>query len=86
MWQFTWFDELKMAEKSRSALTSTAHLKDNMIILGVLISGQGQGCGQFNNKVSGVIGKKHVKPCVYFNNYFSKKGEHDESNVCFCHF
>jgi hypothetical protein len=51
--------------------------------------GQGQGRGQgksFSNRAGGVMGKKLVKPCVYFNNNScSKRGDHEETNVFYKH-
>jgi hypothetical protein len=88
--EFTWFDELQMAEKRRSALTRTTTVKDNFMNSGFVKNvGQGQGGGQgrqFKNKMAGVIWKKLVKPCVHFNNNScSKRGDHEETNVFYRH-
>jgi hypothetical protein len=88
MGEFTWFDDLKLVERRRSALNRALKLKDgNHNVLGAKSTFQGQSWGQgrqFNSnfKVSGGMGKKLVKPCVYFNNGSCvKKGDHDEVNV-----
>jgi hypothetical protein len=88
--EFTWFHELQMAEKRRSALNRAATIKDNFTNSGYSkYVGQGQGRGQgksFSNRAGGVIGKKLVKPCVYFNNNScSKRGDHEENNVFYKH-
>jgi hypothetical protein len=88
--EFTWFDELQMAEERRSALNRVATVKDNFTNSGYSRNmGQGQGRGQgksFSNRAGGVMGKKLVKPCVYFNNNScSKRGDHEETNVFYKH-
>jgi hypothetical protein len=89
MGEFTWHDELTMAEKRRSALTRASKPKD-------IVSGsygnrgfyQGRGNGkQFGGARSGPMGnKKLVKSCIYYNNNIcSKKGDHEEANVFYRH-
>jgi hypothetical protein len=63
MGKFTWFDDLKLAERRRSVLTRALKLKDdNHNVMGSKSSFQGQNRGQgrqFNNnfKAAGGMGK-----------------------------
>jgi hypothetical protein len=89
MGEFTWYDELTMAEKRRSALTRASKPKD---IVRASYSNRGFSQGRRNGKQSGgarsgpMGNKKLVKSCIYYNNNVcSKKGDHEEANVFYRH-
>jgi hypothetical protein len=89
MGEFTWYDELTMAEKRRSALTRASKPKDNVVsTYGSRGFGQGRGQGR---QAGGVRpfpngGKKLIKSCIYYNNNVcNKKGDHEEANVFYRH-
>jgi hypothetical protein len=89
MGEFTWHDELTMAEKRRSALTRASKLKDNVTVsYNSRGASQGRGQGrQFGGGRSNPNGnRKLIKSCVYYNNNVcSKKGDHEEGNVYYRH-
>jgi hypothetical protein len=85
MGEFTWYDELTMAEKRRSALTRASKPKDSV---SANYSNRGFSQGRGNGKQYGARSgnKKLVKSCVYYNNNVcSKKGDHEEANVFYRH-
>jgi hypothetical protein len=85
---FTWADELKMAEKRRSALNRASQVRDNPSVSKNNSQGWFQGKSQFNPNMGSknVVGKKLIKPCAYFNNNVcSKKNDHEEGNILYRH-
>jgi hypothetical protein len=95
--EFSWGDELDMAERRRSAINWATKVKDNSVFglnnnrQGAQARGQNRqpfsnnnGNGGTNSRFS--RGKKLKKACVYYNNgACNKSTDHDEGNVFYRH-
>jgi hypothetical protein len=94
--EFSWCDEIEMAERRRSAINRATKVKDSSVFSsgnfrqGAPSRGQGrQTFGSGNSNISNSRfnkGKKLIKACVYFNNSAcSKHSDHDEGNIFYRH-
>jgi hypothetical protein len=95
--EFSWCDELDIAERRRSAINRATKVKENNVFgNGNFRQGaqpRGQSRQAFHNSGNSGVqnsrlgrGKKLIKPCVYFNNgACNKHGDHDEGNVFYRH-
>jgi hypothetical protein len=85
---FTWTDELKMAEKRRSAINRASQVRETPPLNKNGSQGRFQGSFQQsqNNGSRNVVGKKLIKPCAYYNsNVCSKRSDHEGGNIFYRH-
>jgi hypothetical protein len=87
----SWSDELRMAEKRRSAITRASQVKETpppprSQFQQRFTARQGYIGNGNNSRSSSAPGKKVIKTCMYFNNNVcARKGDHDEGTVFYRH-
>jgi hypothetical protein len=91
-----WDQEFEMAERRRSAIIRASKGLDSNVYSASSNSNKGNGQNRFQNRQQFAgsgnsrnqsnMGKKVIKPCLYFNNNVcAKKGDHEENNVVYRH-